>query len=213
MHEIVIIPNFLSSAECQELITLGKAQKTNSTGIQNDLVPEWKSVSNFEFEGGNLEQRIADVHERVSEEIKARYEVTDAVPREDGYFYEYTMGDFYRPHCDAQSVTVQDGIAVGARKPSSADVSSIVYLNDNFVGGQLDFGFRGQTVKPQEGMLVLFYGGWQNSHCVLPIELGKRYCIVNWFVTQPYLVPVAEVIPEPYSKSFEMWQEEYSKVR
>lgn len=212
-NRVFVIDNFISPIECSELIALGLSAKKKKSGIQNDLIPQWKSVSDFVPEpDSDLEQRIAAVHAQIGEKIADLYEVETA-PREDGYFYEYDMGDFYLPHVDSQTVIAQDGMTAAFRKTSSADVSSVLYLNDNFIGGELEFCFTGRKVQPKAGRLLLFYGGWHNAHQVHPIQLGKRYCIVNWFISTPNLVPSVEQVPSPYSEQFGEWQAAYRRVK
>jgi predicted 2-oxoglutarate/Fe(II)-dependent dioxygenase YbiX len=210
MHDILTVKKFLSEEQCDRIIDMATAYSTGKTGIQHNLVEGWKNVSNFDFpKDSELSNIIAALHSEIANIIVNTYGVESSFPREDGYFYKYHTGDFYKAHCDAQTVLTHEGVTVGMRKPSSSDVSSIIYLNDNFVGGELEFGFKDEKIVPEKGMLALFYSGWQNTHAVRPIELGERYCIVNWFVTNPNLVPIAEAIPEPYSKSFEFWENEY----
>lgn len=208
-----LVDHFLSGQECSELIALGRQSSKNRTGIQNDLVPEWKRVSDFVITPeSDLDTRIKHIHDRIGQQIASLFEVA-ATPRQDGYFYEYDMGDFYHPHVDSQTVTRVENSTIAARKVSSADVSSILYLNENFVGGELEFCFTGRKIAPKPGRLLLFYGGWQNAHRVLPIELGRRYCIVNWFISDPHIVPMMEEIPEEYARHFNAWEDAYRAVK
>lgn len=211
---IVIIPDFLEKSECDKLIGRYSAVTEHNTGIQNDLVPEWKKVFNCHISKESLlEKEIADIHSSIGETIIDEFKVSTATPREDGYFYKYDKGCFYNPHCDSQTVSTMNGDTIASRKPSSADVSSILYLNDNFVGGDLRFIFHGRDIRPKTGMLVLFYGGWENAHSVLPIEVGSRFCIVNWFITSPNLVPIADIIPPSHSHYFVEWEKNYQKIK
>lgn len=203
----IVIDDFLDPTQCKFLIGLGLQQSKSRTGIQNDLRPEWKSVNNFDIDG-ELSTEIANVHQRIGQEIALRYGV-EVTPREDGYFYEYEEGDFYLPHCDSQKISQSPIGTTAFRKISSADVSSVLYLNGDIEGGDIEFVFSGRRVKPQTGRLLLFYGGWQNAHRVHEIEKGKRYAIVNWFISQPHLVPSGEVIPSPYGEAFMKWQSMY----
>jgi predicted 2-oxoglutarate/Fe(II)-dependent dioxygenase YbiX len=130
-----------------------------------------------------------------------------------GYFYEYGLGDYYRAHCDSQTVTVQEGLTMAFRKVSSSDVSSVLYLNDNFIGGDIEFVFPKAKVRPKAGRLLLFYGGWENAHCVHPVQAGHRYCIVNWYATQKNLVPNVEMIPSPYADYYAQLEKEYAAAK
>lgn len=208
--ETHIIDHFLSAEECQQLISLGKQYPKKTTAIQENMVRTWKRVSDIVADPDTeLQNRLQEVHQKVGREIADRYNSPHCVPRDVGYFYEYGMGDYYKPHVDSQTVTVQQEIAIAVRKSSSSDISSVLYLNDNFVGGELDFLFANKSVKPKAGRLILFYGGWQNIHAVRPIQVGKRYCIVNWYKTSPELVPQIEQVPSPYGEYFAQIEEQF----
>lgn len=71
------------------------------------------------------------------------------------------------------------------------DYSAILYLNDNFEGG--DFFFAHSTkdltpevrVKPKCGRLVGFSAGKENMHGVTAVTKGKRCAVALWFTTDP----------------------------
>tara|TARA_R100001086_G_C11752623_1_gene235823 strand:- start:98 stop:595 length:498 start_codon:yes stop_codon:yes gene_type:complete len=59
--------------------------------------------------------------------------------------------------------------------------TSILYLNDNFEGGQTVVGDK--IIKPEKGKII-FFNGNQIKHKVLPIESGTRYTNPTWYITQ-----------------------------
>ncbi|KAF5305804.1 hypothetical protein FQA39_LY09140 [Lamprigera yunnana] len=67
------------------------------------------------------------------------------------------------------------------------DYSAIIYLNDNFQGGDFVFatdifGKKIQsTVRPKCGRMIAFSAGAENLHGVKPVILGKRCAIALWF--------------------------------
>lgn len=64
--------------------------------------------------------------------------------------------------------------------------SMVVYLNDNYVGGetviQLD-GLPDYVSKPKTGSVVIFKANDQCVHRVNRVEEGTRYTMANWFAT------------------------------
>ncbi|XP_059469004.1 prolyl 3-hydroxylase 2-like [Neocloeon triangulifer] len=70
------------------------------------------------------------------------------------------------------------------------DFSAIVYLNEEFVGGQLVFvsNFEADKVQtaiePKCGRLVAFSAGPENLHGVLGVQKGCRYALGLWFTLQ-----------------------------
>jgi predicted 2-oxoglutarate/Fe(II)-dependent dioxygenase YbiX len=214
MKEFLYIPDFISSVECHELIDLGKQHPKKHSGIQEKMRRDWKHVSDIVSpDGSELQDRLQKIHHDVGQKITEVYGLDAVQPRDVGYFYEYGMGDYYNPHVDSQTVSTTEGMTVAVRKVSSSDISSILYLNDDFLGGEIEFCLMGQRVKPKPGMLVLFYGGWENLHMVRPVEVGKRYCIVNWYASTPSLVPKMEVIPKDFAPIFERLEATYQNLR
>ena len=79
----------------------------------------------------------------------------------------YGVGGHYSPHADAGS--------------SERTLSGLLYLNNDFTGGDLNFPHQELTLKPEEGMLVLFPSNYLFVHQSLPLTEGKKYVCVSWF--------------------------------
>ena len=58
--------------------------------------------------------------------------------------------------------------------------TTIVYLNDDFSGGQTLVG--NNMIQPQQGMAVSFQGR-TTQHSVLPVAQGTRYTLAAWYKT------------------------------
>lgn len=58
--------------------------------------------------------------------------------------------------------------------------TSIIYLNDDFSGGQTVVGI--QKVNPVQGKIITFQGN-KIDHEVLPIRKGNRYTLAVWYKT------------------------------
>jgi hypothetical protein len=52
---------------------------------------------------------------------------------------------------------------------------SIIYLNDDYEGGELYMTALNKILKPKRGRLVAFTGGFHHEHAVLNIRAGTRY--------------------------------------
>lgn len=67
----------------------------------------------------------------------------------------------------------------GQRYPRTVSVSA--YLNDDYLGGEIEFERFGISHKPEPGDIVVFSSSFPYSHRVKPVEQGTRYAIVNWY--------------------------------
>jgi predicted 2-oxoglutarate/Fe(II)-dependent dioxygenase YbiX len=59
-------------------------------------------------------------------------------------------------------------------------VSPILYLNDEYEGGELEFVHFGIKIKPKKGNLYLFPSNYAYSHIAHPVTEGTKYAIVTW---------------------------------
>ena len=81
-------------------------------------------------------------------------------------FYRYKDGQQFKPHID------------GPYKRSETEKSKItllLYLNEDFVGGNTTLVLEGEEIEPKEGMLFLFEH--KIMHCGRPVTEGTKYVL------------------------------------
>lgn len=60
-----------------------------------------------------------------------------------------------------------------------AAVSAVIYLNDDYEGGEIFFPrMDGKVIKPSAGDIVIFPSNYIMEHASLPIKEGTKYCVV-----------------------------------
>ena len=59
--------------------------------------------------------------------------------------------------------------------------SSLMYLNDDYAGGETYFPGHGFRLKPEAGTLILFGAGPEFVHGVTRVTAGLRYTYAGWF--------------------------------
>jgi predicted 2-oxoglutarate/Fe(II)-dependent dioxygenase YbiX len=80
-------------------------------------------------------------------------------------FVKYMPGEFFKIHADHGPFY-------------TCTVSAIVYLNDDYEGGELEFPRHGLTVKPKAGDIMLFPSNYVYEHASLNISSGIKYAVV-----------------------------------
>ncbi|CAI8035393.1 Prolyl 3-hydroxylase 1 [Geodia barretti] len=71
------------------------------------------------------------------------------------------------------------------------DYSAIMYLNDEFEGGDFFYAHSTKDLSPEEtvspkcGRLVAFSAGKENMHGVLAVTKGRRCAVALWFTLDP----------------------------
>lgn len=90
--------------------------------------------------------------------------------RDTGYeINKYDEGEYYDWHIDILPTKQVDRI-----------LSLVLYLNDDYEGGELQFPFLKYT--PKKGYAILFPSNWMFPHTSLPIKTGTKYSLVTWMV-------------------------------
>jgi predicted 2-oxoglutarate/Fe(II)-dependent dioxygenase YbiX len=60
-------------------------------------------------------------------------------------------------------------------------VSSVVYFNDDYEGGELWFPYLDLTFKPEAGDIVMFPSTFIYAHAAKPVTSGTKYSGVTMF--------------------------------
>lgn len=89
----------------------------------------------------------------------------------------YSAGGKYDPHADAENM---DSKTRQWSRSQDRDISVLLYLNDDYEGGELGFDHLGYEFKPEAGMLVAFPSDHRYLHAARPTRSGTRYVIVSW---------------------------------
>lgn len=64
---------------------------------------------------------------------------------------------------------------------SSRVLSSVMYLNDDYEGGEIEFVNSNIKIKPPAGSIIFFPSNYLYVHEVHPITSGFRYSLPHWF--------------------------------
>ncbi len=141
----IIIDNFLSKVECDNLINYYKANEKFSK--------QWRDVYPLACNVEDIKSKL----NVISKEYGAEVDWFEIV--------KWPIGSKQDLHFDmAKKDTV---------------LSSIIYLNDNFEGGQTYFE-EGTIFKPKMGR-VLFFDGQYYKHGVNMVKQNIRYVVASWY--------------------------------
>ena len=65
-------------------------------------------------------------------------------------------------------------------------MSTVLFLNDDFEGGEFVFPELKIRVRPEPGMLICFPSTHEYLHGVEPVSKGTRYSMVNWMTIKGF---------------------------
>lgn len=116
-----------------------------------------------------------DICERVLKIAEEEFETALAI--ENAVLIEVIPGNVPEEHADSQNL---DGTPkLGC---NNFVVSAVVYLNDEFSGGDLVFPKADYRYKPRAGGCVIFPSNLPYSHYVDSVLSGKRVSLAIWFL-------------------------------
>lgn len=188
-----IVNQFATDAELSEI--LGHCQ--NFTNWDNS----WQ-----EYVDGDRYMERPDCEQRVVVSSRALHLVSATVGRRLCFLYEpylrkYPPGSYLKMHADAEGYYGNHPQPLKNYDPNNQmsevlnEYSSILYLNDEFDGGELYFEAIDLLIKPQANQLVFFPSGAEFRHEVRRISNGDRYTLASFYTTDK-LIGLHEKIRE-----------------
>jgi predicted 2-oxoglutarate/Fe(II)-dependent dioxygenase YbiX len=96
-----------------------------------------------------------------------RYGINEGLWHEGYSLLKYNEGEQYKSHYDG-------GTDIGR------SISALVYLNDDFEGGEIEFVHFDIKLKPKAGTLILFPSNFAYMHTAHPVIKGTKYALVTW---------------------------------
>lgn len=90
----------------------------------------------------------------------------------------YAPGGKYDAHNDSE-----DFVNNKLQRVFERDITILVYLNDNYEGGELEMPDWGIQFKPKAGTVIAFPSYINFTHKVNPVTKGERFNIVSWICT------------------------------
>lgn len=169
--DFVFEPNFLSADQCKILrdIAMSLADKQHVEGIQD---PYWRGrilfYHDIEKASPDAAKIMKDAQLRVAAKLQSFFELKAPVYADTVQLVQWREGMHMDPHADRANPDGSPHIA------PHRDFASIVYINDDFEGGEVYFPVLDMMIKPKAGALVSFTGGFYHEHGVLRVTKGTR---------------------------------------
>lgn len=181
---IHIVNDFLSSSECKRYLRFAEKQKRTWLSVVNSKTETKKRA--YKKDSGRITQRV-DLGKRQSQaddwfmqacrEKLSSFSRTPAEWFESPHMLRYGPGGKYVTHSDAEHY---DQNTKQFYRFIDRDFSMLIYLNDDYEGGELNFPWLNYTYRPVAGDLVFFPSNHIFSHESLPIKTGNKYALVSW---------------------------------
>jgi len=163
---IKLIPNFLSNDEIKYLLENVDENRKVSFESQKD---DSDNAVNWMHIYTGIEDRF-DIKGRIGSEIVKAYKFNRIKPKEPQLSVaKWETGTKLNLHVDDLGYVTDNHIP------------TLVYLNDDYEGGEISFAIHNITIKPKIGDLLIFPGNMHYAHEVKEVLSGTRYTLPIWF--------------------------------
>ena len=207
---ILVKPNVISEYGLREIrehiertsktdLSVFDPLKSNQTGGKEWIVnKEVRDTQHVEM--GPLFPKIADLFKNMVREVINPFYGIEITESEVPQILSYSIGGHYTPHIDGESLWQAPDGEVIWKKSTDRDISMVLYLNDDFEGGDFIFPDHHIRVRPEPGMLVCFPSNHHYKHGVEPVTRGNRYSIVCWATVKGF--PTMDEINRDLSQKY-----------
>ena len=174
---MIQIPNFLSNDECNKLI-----KRIESDNTRSRVACDEKNQSTYDQQrtsSSSILWQELYIQKKIAEELNInidRAEDLQGQKYESGQYFrlhhDYFEGYNYEYHC---------------QKSGNRTHSFMIYLNDNYEGGETNFPLLNLSIKPEKGKAVWWYnikdGELQQDtiHEGKDVISGTKYIVTSWW--------------------------------
>jgi len=182
-RSINVINNFISPSDCKRFLRYAEKQKRAWLTVVNS---ESGGKREYRRDPGRVTQQVAmGKRQALANEWirKACHEILGKRIQQPMEWFEmphllrYGPQGKYTVHSDAEHFDLK---ARRFYRFLDRDVSMLIYLNDDYEGGELNFPWLNYRYRPVAGDLVFFPSNHVFSHESLPIQSGTKYALVSW---------------------------------
>jgi len=187
---VLIKPNVINQQGLEEIVSHIKsstaedlsvfdAETTNATGRTSWRVDKQTRDTQI-VPMGYLFPKIEDLLRNAVHQIINPFYQQEVNSSEIPQILSYGIGGHYKPHIDGESIWVTPRGEKIWKKSTDRDLSIVLFLNNDFEGGDFVFPELKVRVRPEPGMMVCFPSNHHYMHGVEPVTKGRRYSIVTW---------------------------------
>jgi|694.fasta_scaffold00090_82 hypothetical protein len=164
---IKVIPNFLSSEEIDYLLShIQETRRISFVSQKDDKDNPVAWIHNYQ---GVIDKY--NIFGRVLDEVKKAYNHENIKKKDLDYLNiaRWDKGTKLALHVDDLGWVTDNHLP------------TLIYLNDDYEGGELSFATHDVTIKPKIGDLIMFPGNMYYAHEVKEVLSGVRYTVPIWF--------------------------------
>lgn len=172
---IGVYEKFLSKEECQYLVRMAEVKANEDISFYNELDPQYIFWDKKNIEFSSIPHFDLDMVRLIQDRVKLVFtqEYLKDPTATNGYvqmnnIHRFMPGDAMMEHSDR-----------GPKEHGNSDISHgfVLYLNDDYEGGEIHYPQLGVELKLSAGSLVVHPSDVAHTHGVNSVLSGKRYTL------------------------------------
>lgn len=177
---VVYQDNFLTPEEIEFCLSFyDKIDK--EIGWESSEIDFWEGRV---FDVSNIMDKLGDrsaygsfikILKRMQQFIMSQFDLTQTVYPDTMQLVKWVEGSFQPPHADNAEPDGTENYTPWRL------YSGVLYLNDDYEGGQTYFSNYDYEVEPKAGRIAIFYGDLDHEHGVRQVTRGERKTIVTFW--------------------------------
>lgn len=190
IEDIIVVHDFISDEENNKIIEYQKYLDKNNLwdagNIKVDTKRQWADrylgvaslsrkdigfASEYDFEMLNL---LVDIRKRIKSRILETYNI-DRIYADSLNLIKWPHGYVQPAHADDENFGGEPHIY------NWRQIGCVLYLNDDFDGGEIHFPQHGVTIEVKPKMLAFFPGDINHAHGVNRVLNGTRYTVSTFW--------------------------------
>ncbi len=180
----LIVKNLLSPADIQKMLDYAAATQSvpatvhNPDAVDNDLSTHQSAIRITDhIATDGLDAWLNPLLAETLKGVVAAHYQCQFDWFEKPALLRYRSGGHYVPHADSDNWNVTEHCW---ERAVDRDISILLYLDDKYEGGELDFANFRFRLKPSPGMLICFPSDHRYVHSALEVTQGIRHVLVSW---------------------------------
>jgi prolyl 4-hydroxylase len=175
--------DFLTTAECDHIVEIAKKAQLHDSKVYSSKSDLYDTTVRKSEQAWLYDED--PVIRKMSEKV-AKITRTDICLQEPLQVVHYHPGGFFRPHIDACDGNEEECKRMNGNQ-GPRHITVLVYLNDDYTGGETAFPKLGVTVTPKKGKAVVFHSVdsrgrilQDSQHGGNPVIQGEKWVCNKW---------------------------------
>lgn len=183
-YNVEEIPNFLTKEECDAIIRLSTSRLFDSAVFtrEGDTKDDTVRISKQCWLTDSDDLIVKNISGRIAARTNTAMDLQEQLQ-----VVKYDPNGFYKPHFDACDSSRDDYCERMNRGMGPRYITFLIYLNDDFDGGETYFPNIDKKVIPEMGKGVIFYSVnkdgvliQKSMHGGLPVQGGEKWIANKW---------------------------------